>query len=594
MHTQIQKYLAILILTLAQLPCLVHAGERREGSARHYSCSKALTTASAFSTSPQGSATSRSTPFYVAAQGQQISFRRKPAGTWIAQIVDGWQRVQELPVVGTFNQDLDEAIAALADKAPRQHCSGIHVIDKDASTGNTGIVYVGALGVRGGITPNARLLGGTREQSAARPTETRASTSYSASTPTSSEHNTTTHRTQERSTSSDWRSRNRSFSSSSHRDTHRSSSPRRYSRAMQSTSGATSRNVSTSVSTAPAHASSASNESWLGSWWNFFTGGASSSSTPPNKDVATTDVDSQQEKAQSASTTNAVETSEADRKMPSLPPVTHIKTPEAGKEAVAAYVKRWHLETPAGREALKAQGQELLKSVEALKVTHKNAYRSEVEAFVTEDIDPTAWNMVLERQRDTKAQTDTLRTLRGQLVDVLQPTKEVLEEAGMQATCNVANEVTYYSSDEDEQPLSTKEAQRRREIGKKIVKEVISWTVAPEARAAKALGKTVGLAKKVQKGAKATKGVKGGQKAAGQVGKASRSVVQRGEVPPGNLNKLRNNQGWRDSKGNVWKKDMKHKDHWDVIDPKTGRKLKEVDFEGKQIWPQGPKNKNKR
>ena len=36
----------------------------------------------------------------------------------------------------------------------------------------------------------------------------------------------------------------------------------------------------------------------------------------------------------------------------------------------------------------------------------------------------------------------------------------------------------------------------------------------------------------------------------------------------------------------------KHKDHWDVSDPK-GKKVKEVDFDGRKIWPGGPKNKNK-
>lgn len=35
-----------------------------------------------------------------------------------------------------------------------------------------------------------------------------------------------------------------------------------------------------------------------------------------------------------------------------------------------------------------------------------------------------------------------------------------------------------------------------------------------------------------------------------------------------------------------------HKDHWDVSDPK-GKKVKEVDFDGRKIWPGGPKNKNK-
>ena len=53
--------------------------------------------------------------------------------------------------------------------------------------------------------------------------------------------------------------------------------------------------------------------------------------------------------------------------------------------------------------------------------------------------------------------------------------------------------------------------------------------------------------------------------------------------------KLRGNQGWRDAAGNIWKKDMLHKDHWDVMD-RTGRKIKEVDFYGRELWPNGPKN----
>jgi hypothetical protein len=57
--------------------------------------------------------------------------------------------------------------------------------------------------------------------------------------------------------------------------------------------------------------------------------------------------------------------------------------------------------------------------------------------------------------------------------------------------------------------------------------------------------------------------------------------------------KLKGDQGWRDPDGNIWKKDRKHKDHWDVSDSK-GNKIKEIDFRGVQIWPEGPKNKNKR
>ncbi|WP_090375287.1 hypothetical protein [Dyadobacter sp. SG02] len=71
-------------------------------------------------------------------------------------------------------------------------------------------------------------------------------------------------------------------------------------------------------------------------------------------------------------------------------------------------------------------------------------------------------------------------------------------------------------------------------------------------------------------------------------------IVSASKTPPGNLTRLRNGQGWRDSEGNEWKLDKLHEDHWDVTDPKTRKKVNEVDFEGKQIWPDGAKNKNKR
>jgi RHS repeat-associated protein len=61
---------------------------------------------------------------------------------------------------------------------------------------------------------------------------------------------------------------------------------------------------------------------------------------------------------------------------------------------------------------------------------------------------------------------------------------------------------------------------------------------------------------------------------------------------PADVTKLKGNQGYKDKAGNIWKKDMKHKDHWDVSD-KKGKKVKEVTFDGKQLWPDGQKNKNK-
>ena len=108
---------------------------------------------------------------------------------------------------------------------------------------------------------------------------------------------------------------------------------------------------------------------------------------------------------------------------------------------------------------------------------------------------------MLQRQRDAKAETDALRDLRSQLVDTLQPTQEVLAQAGIQATFDAATEVTYYSSDEDEQPLSTQEVQRRREVGKKVAQEMALLTVAPKVIAKGAAG----VAKAVRR-VKAAKG----------------------------------------------------------------------------------------
>jgi hypothetical protein len=69
-----------------------------------------------------------------------------------------------------------------------------------------------------------------------------------------------------------------------------------------------------------------------------------------------------------------------------------------------------------------------------------------------------------------------------------------------------------------------------------------------------------------------------------------------GHAPPGfgpGWVKLRGNQGWRDPQGYRWKLDRLHRDHWDVSDSR-GNKVREVDFEGNQIWPDGPKIRSKK
>jgi hypothetical protein len=61
-------------------------------------------------------------------------------------------------------------------------------------------------------------------------------------------------------------------------------------------------------------------------------------------------------------------------------------------------------------------------------------------------------------------------------------------------------------------------------------------------------------------------------------------------------------EGWKKKKGETcfvdpdgyeWREDKLHEDHWDVSCPKTGNKIKEVAKDGRILWPDGPKNKNK-
>jgi len=66
--------------------------------------------------------------------------------------------------------------------------------------------------------------------------------------------------------------------------------------------------------------------------------------------------------------------------------------------------------------------------------------------------------------------------------------------------------------------------------------------------------------------------------------------ARKGGLPPGAV-KLKGGQGYRVG-SETWKEDKLHKDHWDVVDRK-GKKKREVDFNGRQIWPAGPKNRNK-
>ena len=225
-----------------------------------------------------------------------------------------------------------------------------------------------------------------------------------------------------------------------------------------------------------------------------------------------------------------------DRKQAAYP--TQSNSPVEVEKSVKDYLQEFQKSTPEERTAMQTQGEQLLKDIEALKIAKKESYRGQVETFVTQDVDPIVWNTVLKQQKDTKAEVDTLRGLRGQLVDTLKPTSEVLETAGVQATTNEANEVAYYSSDEDEQLLSSEEMQRRREVFEDVVDGIMEG--GPTLGAGSA-AKLAGKALKVTKVVKTTKATKAagkavqrgakGAKAAGEVGQKVDKATKLAKAP---------------------------------------------------------------
>jgi hypothetical protein len=64
------------------------------------------------------------------------------------------------------------------------------------------------------------------------------------------------------------------------------------------------------------------------------------------------------------------------------------------------------------------------------------------------------------------------------------------------------------------------------------------------------------------------------------------------ETHPEEFTRFRGGQGFRDPRGNNWKKDKLHKDHWDISN-RQHDKIQEVDFDGRQLWPNGPKNNSR-
>ncbi len=84
---------------------------------------------------------------YPSAQGHQVRFQ-EANGKWLAQVQDVWGCAQLLPVVCAPDQNLAQAIQKLARRAPGQHKYWVHVLETNQPPSR--VVYVGALGLRGG------------------------------------------------------------------------------------------------------------------------------------------------------------------------------------------------------------------------------------------------------------------------------------------------------------------------------------------------------------------------------------------------------------------------------------------------------------
>jgi hypothetical protein len=89
-------------------------------------------------------------PTYPSSQGHQVRFEEQAGGAWLAQVQDGWGRVQRLPVICAPDQTPEKAIQLLSCKDPVQYKYWVHVLETDQPPWAPRFVYVGALSVRGG------------------------------------------------------------------------------------------------------------------------------------------------------------------------------------------------------------------------------------------------------------------------------------------------------------------------------------------------------------------------------------------------------------------------------------------------------------
>jgi len=155
-----------------------------------------------------------------------------------------------------------------------------------------------------------------------------------------------------------------------------------------------------------------------------------------------------------------------------------------------------------------------------------------------------------------------------------------------------------YSSDEDEQQLSSEEMQEGQVLLKDVAIEAGMWIIAPEARAAQLLlkaGKLLKLGKKIEKAGKVLIQVtdsKVSKEAKRLVGKEGGRLVEKGitsviksaglptrgkirfiprpaDVQMGKI--LQKQGGYVDKFGNIWKKAKGPSPHWDVQLSQAGK-----------------------
>ena len=111
--------------------------------------------------------------------------------------------------------------------------------------------------------------------------------------------------------------------------------------------------------------------------------------------------------------------------------------------------------SPQECDALKEQGNDFLKKVDARRKDIKSAYRQAVLNFETTDVDPIVWSTVLQDQKEIKSELLSVRGLRTQLLNTLQISGAQLEASGIRTTLSEETQAQeLYSSDEETQQLS--------------------------------------------------------------------------------------------------------------------------------------------